>query len=117
MSPKYSIDLCPICGGGLCGIRICGVQTRDKGAPIAQEYETAHGLIVCDECEAIWLEPDVTTDHQYPDSEDAACPICATHLWGEGSRWADSADITALGWAEAVNHEYDTDPESNQGMT
>lgn len=116
MSPKHSIDLCPICGGGLCGIRICGIQPRDEGAPIAKEYENAHGLIVCDECEAIWLEPDVTTDHQYPNSEDAGCPICTAYLWGEASRWAGPADITALGWEESVNHDLDINPDPGESM-
>ena len=64
---------------------------------------SAHGLIVCDECEAIWLEPDTSTDHVYPDAEHAECPVCSQPLWGRQSRWADYADIELLHWTFAVN--------------
>ena len=73
-----------------------------------------HGLIVCDECEAIWLAPDVTTDHQYPDSENAECPICSAPLWGEQSRWANLDEIEALDWIGVVNHDLDVNPD--QGL-
>jgi hypothetical protein len=94
--PRHSIDYCPICGGGLCGIRICGM-TDDK----------PHGLIVCDECEAIWTEPDSTADHQYPDAEDACCPICKKPLWGPQSRWANWDDCSELGWIDAIDPQLD----------
>ncbi|QDT12061.1 hypothetical protein [Planctomycetes bacterium K23_9] len=111
MSPKHSIDFCPICGGGLCGVRICGIQPQSENVAVQNQYDTAHGLIVCDECEAIWLEPDVSTDHVYPDCENAACPICNASLWGENSRWANADDIEALGWTAAINHDLDINPD------
>ncbi len=135
MSPKHSIDFCPICGGGLCGIRICGVDDDGANSKINSDntgetpsrfFATGsaepHGLIVCDECEAIWLMPDVTTPHQYPviqsdqgssasnDSDESSsekCPICHLPLWGRQSRWADSEDVEALGWQFAVNPDLD----------
>jgi len=96
MPPKHSIDYCPICGGGLCGIRICGI--RD---------EVPHGLIVCDECEAIWKTPDVSSRHQYPDAEDARCPTCERPLWGPQSRWANWDDCSELGWLDAIDPQLD----------
>ncbi len=111
MSPQHSIDFCPICGGGLCGIRICGVQPDSEAQTVSHQYETAHGLIVCDECEAIWLEPDLSTDHLYCDPENAQCPICAASIWGENSRWANADDVHALQWTGAVNHELDVNPD------
>jgi uncharacterized paraquat-inducible protein A len=83
MSPIHSIGFCPICGGGICGVRICGT-------------ESPHGLIVCDECEAIWLKPDLDSQHQYPSAEDARCPICNESLWGPNSRWANDEDLKSL---------------------
>lgn len=104
MSPRHSIDFCPICGGGLCGIRICGVAPRrDPERADDSHSNEPHGLVVCDECEAIWLDPDVTTAHQYPAAEDARCPICKEALWSTSSRWADWDDIKVLGWEFAVN--------------
>lgn len=104
VSPKHSIDFCPICGGGLCGVRVCGLNADDHDAANSQP---PHGLVVCDECEAIWLEPDITSDHQYPTLGDARCPICCEPLWGSNSRWADLADVDAIGWRNAVNQELD----------
>ncbi len=108
MSPLHSIDFCPICGGGLCGIRICGVDEEGASDRFARTGSDApHGMVVCDECDAIWLEPDLTTAHQYPDVEDARCPICGLSLWGNNSRWATSEDVAALGWEFAVNPDLD----------
>ncbi|TWU42398.1 hypothetical protein [Novipirellula artificiosorum] len=107
MSPKHSIDFCPICGGGLCGVRICGLRRQDN-----QMASGGHGLIVCDECEAIWLEPDVSAPHQYPDACDARCPICNEPLWGAQSRWADADDLELLAWSRFVNHDLDVQTES-----
>ncbi len=106
MSPKHSIDFCPICGGGLCGIRICGVASQQSETPSAGS-NGPHGLVVCDECEAIWLDPDVSTAHQYPAAEDARCPICKEALWGDSNHWADADDLKLLGWEFAVNHALD----------
>tara|TARA_R110002049_G_scaffold27321_2_gene94333 strand:- start:602448 stop:602747 length:300 start_codon:yes stop_codon:yes gene_type:complete len=79
------------------------VQHPTRATPAVDTAVPPHGLIVCDECEAIWLEPDTSTDHVYPSAEDAACPICALPLWGPQSRWATQADIEVLGWTHAVN--------------
>jgi len=100
LTPEHSIDYCPICGGGLCGIRICGIQT-----------DAPHGLVVCDECEAIWQQPDITTEHGYPDAGNARCPKCEAPLWGEQSRWATLEDCVALGWEHAVNPALDCQPD------
>lgn len=105
--PLHSIDFCPICGGGLCGIRIVGDTENANQQP-------PHALIVCDECEAIWIEPDVSTVHQYPvhqfpDLENAVSPVGDQPLWGDGSRWATMEDIEAVGWTDAVNPELDAE--------
>ncbi len=112
MSPQHSIGFCPICGGGLCGIRICGVDDAGTDARFAQTGSDApHGLVICDECDAIWLEPDLTTAHQYPSAEDSRCPLCSLPLWGNQSRWADAVDIESLGWEFAVNPALDATPD------
>ncbi len=112
MSPHHSIDYCPICGGGLCGIRICGLSSLPQAA--ARRGDSIHGLIVCDECEAIWLEPNISSDHAYPDPTNSICPICSQPLWGDNSRWANREDIAALGWSAAVNQELDVN--SDEGI-
>jgi hypothetical protein len=100
VSAIHSIDYCPLCGGGLCGIRICGLNSPDD-----VDAPPPHGLVICDECEAIWLEPDVTSDHQYPAAENACCPVCSLPIWSRHSRWAQREDIESLGWSAAVNED------------
>lgn len=101
MSPLHSVDSCPVCGGGLLGIRLCHGNVRQGG-----DLASPHGLVICDECEAIWTEPDSQTAHQYPAAEDARCPICETQLWN-GSHWAGRDEVARLGWSEAVNSTLD----------
>lgn len=67
--------------------------------------DAPHGLVVCDECEAIWQEPDTATEHVYPDAENARCPICEAALWGPHSRWASRADCRVLGWEAAIDED------------
>ncbi|MEO1524553.1 MAG: hypothetical protein AAFX06_03915 [Planctomycetota bacterium] len=63
---------------------------------------------MCDECEAIWLEPDTSTEPLFADPESPACPVCQSGIWGS-SRWADRTEIESLGWTFAVNAELDAD--------
>jgi hypothetical protein len=108
MIPRHSIGFCPICGGGLCGIRICGINLDGTERRFARTgSDGPHGLVICDECEAIWLEPDLATAHQYPDIEDARCPVCDEPLWGPTSRWATTQDAVVLGWDDAIDSRLD----------
>lgn len=116
MSPKHSVATCPICGGGLCGIRLCGLEPGGGQRRLARFGDDGiHGLVVCDECEAIWLEPDVSTVHQYPSIVDPRCPVCDGPLWGPQSRWADQADLEVVGWTTAVDASLDTQHEQDEG--
>lgn len=108
VSPKHSVATCPICGGGLCGIRVCGLDPNGGDRRLGRlGYDGVHGLVVCDECDAIWLEPDVSTVHHYPSVVDARCPICDEPLWGPQSRWAEDRDVAKLGWEQAVDRSLD----------
>ena len=137
MSPFHSISQCPICEGGLCGVRICGLpdhqqfagqqsagqQLRNQfvsitdppfggeAAPASNHHvdRTAgpHGLVVCDECEAIWLEPDTTSEHQYPDPENAKCPVCGDHLWNGNNHWANRVEVAFLGYGSKIDSALD----------
>ncbi|WP_231612192.1 hypothetical protein [Novipirellula galeiformis] len=120
MSPKHSVGECPICGGGLCGVRICGfpaeTETPSQTGKLTnvKNRPLPHGLVVCDECEAIWLEPDLTTRHQYPNGCDARCPVCLEPLWGEQGHWASAEEIDILGWGGCSHPELDGLPDSSQ---
>ncbi len=82
---------CPICQCGLRRVRVCsGVAGSGQ----------LHGYILCDDCETLWLEPDVHSPHTFPDSEAPACPICQQPLFGPQSRWASMHDLAVLGWED-----------------
>lgn len=102
MTPHFSIDYCPRCGAGLAGVRICGLGT-----------DSPHGLVVCDECEAIWLEPDTRGQHQYADASDARCPKCTEPLWGPQSRWATQQDLIQLNWFDAIDANLNGEPDDH----
>ena len=104
MSPNHSIGFCPICGGGLCGIRVCGCSVGDESE---NEPARLHGFIVCDECEAIWLQPDLASLHQYPEAVAPQCPICSEPLWGGQGRWANLDEVASLGWTGHVCRDLD----------
>lgn len=80
---------CPICQCGLRRVRACTGR--------AHEAEL-HGYILCDDCETLWLEPDVNSPHSFPDSESPACPVCNQPLFGNQARWATPSDLDQLGW-------------------
>lgn len=101
--PDSFVAHCPICGGGVCGIRICGLISSETEPQRGREGDgEIHGLVICDQCEAIWVEPDVETVHQYASVLDARCPTCGEPLGDLKSGWASRSDIQTLGWQIAV---------------
>ncbi|WP_372895654.1 hypothetical protein [Stieleria sp.] len=99
--PIRSVAICPICDGGLCGVRIC--TGDDPTQPLPDR-----GFVMCDECEAVWMDPDVQTEHHYVDAQDPECPVCHGGLW-TASRWADRQDVQRLGWSDAIDAGLDGD--------
>ena len=91
-TPRHSVGPCPSCGDGLGGIRI---YTSGNG--------TTYPLVVCDECDAVWTEPDLSRRPTFPDPEDARSPIDGQPLWGADSHWADLAECAACGWLAQVD--------------
>lgn len=89
--PLIHLGCCPVCEGGLCRVRVCGV-TAGK----------LHPLAICDECEAMWTEPNLSTPHHYADAEVPRSPITQDPIWDESNRWATVEDICLLGWYEYV---------------
>ncbi len=87
--PWIHIGECPVCVNGLCRVRTC------RGG---QQGET-HFYALCDECEALWLEPDTMTDFAFCDPESPVCPICQQSLYGPHARWSTPADLQGTEWA------------------
>lgn len=90
-NPWIHIGECPVCVNGLCRVRHC-----DGGAGAGAE--AAHLYAMCDECEAIWIEPTTDSSKSFPDSENPQCPICHQDLFGAQARWALPADVCGTDW-------------------
>lgn len=89
--PLIYLGTCPVCDGGLCRVRVCGVAQNQL-----------HPLAVCDECEAIWTEPDLAQPHTYSRAESPISPVTHDPIWSEANRWATVEDVCWMGWYEFV---------------
>lgn len=84
----YYVGTCRCCEQGLLGIRIC--------------CEDEIGLILCEECEAIWLHPTCPGSPLFPQQPDSACPRCNRPIWEAPAHWATQAEVDRLDWNEYV---------------
>lgn len=94
---------CPVCESGLCRVRICGIT---EGHP--------HGLVICDDCEAIWMSPDLSGPHYYSDPVHPVSPVDGDAIWSDQNRWATPDDIGQLGWYGQVTIEPPNGDATNQ---
>ncbi len=85
------IGNCPVCQCGLRRVRACTGSHANPGL---------HGYVLCDDCETLWMEPDVHSPHHFPDSDSPKCPICSQPLFGSQARWATQADLMELDWLD-----------------
>lgn len=81
-TPWIHIGECPVCVDGLCRVRAC----RDHQGQL-------HLYAMCDECEAMWLEPNTDSKKVFPSQDSPSCPICGQALFGDQARWARPEDI------------------------
>jgi len=109
----YCVGYCPVCETGPLGARICGACGR--------------AWVQCDECEALWADPD---RGQVPRARDSAatdtaatefgadgllpCPACGRSLWDAPSHWASLDELERLGWQERVVAQGAALPESTR---
>jgi hypothetical protein len=86
------VKKCPVCGDGLCRVRICQHRGRLTGA------------ILCDECETVWTDPSMKQKFtQGNEPATPCCPDCKNSLWEPNSHWADIPEVCLLGWYDAVH--------------
>jgi hypothetical protein len=91
----HYIGSCRCCGQGLLGIRIC--------------CEDGMGLVVCEECEAIWLHPTCSGEPLFPRPPGGLCPRCGQSLWSLPAHWASLDEIDRLGWQEYIQGDWDSE--------
>ena len=84
----FYVGTCPVCEQGTLGLRVCGGR---------QDV-----VVLCDECDAVWLYPDCVGEAIYPQQPDLPCPKCGGSLHKENSHWASRAEIEQAGWSAAI---------------
>lgn len=83
-TPWIHLGECPFCVNGLCRVRSC-----------EDEQGRIHLYAMCDECEAIWIEPSMDSKHVFPRAENPLCPTCARPLYGSQAHWSRPEEVTA----------------------
>jgi len=86
------VESCPVCGDGLCRIRICIHNQRMTG------------IVLCEECEAIWTDPAMRARVLATSDDDTPrCPDCDQSVWSGNSHWANVGEVCLLGWFDRVH--------------
>jgi hypothetical protein len=76
---------CPVCGTISLSIRVCGGEDEEI-------------IVLCEECDAIWLEPDLSGEPYFPEEHNMLCPSGKGTIASPESYWANEAQIKAKGW-------------------
>ena len=89
----YLKGQCVCCQAGMLGIWRC-----DDGATL---------VLMCDECQAVWLDPaELSIDVvKYPDNRTFEIPGTDRKLGGGDSGWATRNDVARVGWSRYVRGE------------
>lgn len=82
------LGFCSSCKTGPLLVRLCG----GCGLP----------CVLCDECDAMWVGPEVDAPPMFPAEEDASCLHCGGSLWSEESSWASADRLTEMGWGAYI---------------
>ncbi|QDU06331.1 hypothetical protein V6x_60830 [Gimesia chilikensis] len=84
----YYIGICPACEQGALGLRICSSQLDL--------------VILCDECDALWISSDTSVSPVFPEQPDLPCPSCKGNLSVPPAHWAGLGEIYERGWLDCV---------------
>ena len=88
----YYVGFCRVCGAGPLGVRACG--------------GCASLVVVCDECDAVWVDEDLSEPPAVTGSETLPCPHCEASLYDSPSHWATCEEVDACEWlTQAIDQE------------
>jgi hypothetical protein len=65
-------------------------------------------MIMCDECDSIWLATDLSGEPYFPESSEYFCPYGHHKLYAQGAHWASKDEIVQKGWWRTVIGESST---------
>jgi hypothetical protein len=84
----HYVGFCRLCGTGPLGLRACG--------------GCGELVVLCDECDAMWLDANFSARPQFGSQDDLPCPYCATSLLRPPSCWASQARIAKVAWLQTA---------------
>ncbi|WP_339730169.1 hypothetical protein [uncultured Gimesia sp.] len=87
----YYVETCPFCEQGNLGVRICSLA--------------GDVVILCDECDALWLSTEISDPPAFPEQPDLPCPCCQGNLTDAPAHWASFGEIYQKGWVSIVKGE------------
>lgn len=87
----FYVGTCPFCEQGRLGVRICN--------------KAGDAVILCDECDAMWLSPEINAPPAFPEQPNLPCPCCPGNLTDDPAHWASFGEIYQKGWISAVKGE------------
>lgn len=90
----YLAGICPICGAGVLGFRLCS-----DGATI---------VVMCDECDAIWLDARQLDRALAMSTEppEFQVPGLSCSISSPRARWAKKPELEAAGWDDLIAGEW-----------
>lgn len=88
----FYLGTCSVCEQGNLGIRICS---------LAED-----AVIICDECDALWLSTDLSQAPVFPEQPDLPCPQCNGNLIEPPAHWARFGEVYQRGWIAAIQGEF-----------
>lgn len=91
MTKMQRVGTCTVCGTGNLGIRV------------ASSLRCV--VAMCDECEAVWLDAELTNGPHSPPQPELPCPSDGSSLLDEPAHWANRDEAVAFGWGHAIIEE------------
>ena len=89
----YYVGTCPFCEQGNLGIRICSKESDV--------------VILCDECDAVWLSTNLESKPLFPEQPLLPCPFCQGNLSEHPAHWANFEEIYMNDWIHSIKGETD----------
>jgi len=62
-------------------------------------------VVMCDECDAVWVDANFSAKPLFAGEEDLPCPYCETSLLERPSQWALRSKIDKVAWLQTALQE------------
>lgn len=99
MTRMLHVGRCSVCEEGSIGIRVAASGKAVVG--------------MCDECDTVWLDPQLRDGPHFPAQPDLPCPKEGSSLRNPPAHWASATEAADAGWTNAILGEVGTFADRN----